>query len=117
MKRLALITAMFLTASPAFANMPPKEFDHVPTVRVIKHKVAYGQAAAMCDSILMRRFGRHDSSPARYGCTIKNRDGSKPEIVYSYDPTGKDPKMADNTLRHEYGHVNGWPANHPNALP
>lgn len=116
MKRLALPISLFL-ASPAFANMPPKEFDHAPTVKVIKHRVAYGQAFAMCDKIYMRRFGLHYPNPPRYGCTIKDRDGNNPEVVYSYDPTGKDPKMADNSLRHEIGHVNGWPKNHPNALP
>lgn len=102
-------------ATPAFANMPPKEFDHKPTVHVNKHRVAYGKAAAKCNEIYMKRFGEHYPTKPRYGCTITGEGGI--DVVYSYDPTGKDKKMAENTLRHEYGHVNGWPSDHPNALP
>lgn len=122
--RLLQCLALLLVCSPAFASMPPKGYDHPYAGKLPKHRVAYGNAYAMCDKISMRRFGTHYpmsfamiDGRKLYGCTIKNKDGTKPEIVYSYDPTGKDPKMEDNTFRHERGHANGWPSNHPNALP
>lgn len=111
---IALLIAM--VATPALANMPPKEYDHKPSVYVNKHRVAYGQAAAKCNEIHMKLYGTRYPTKPRYGCNMVSSDG-RVDVVYSYDPTGKDKRMANNTLRHEYGHINGWPEDHPNALP
>lgn len=102
-------------SSPAFANMPPKEFDHAYAGTVIPHKVKFGQANAKCDEIAARRHETR-SGFATYGCAFTAVKG-KCEIVVSYDPTGGDQKMLSNSRRHEIGHCNGWPSNHPNALP
>lgn len=102
-------------ASPAFASMPPKEYDHPYAGVIVEHKVAYGDANATCDAIAARRKETR-SGFATYGCAFTSRKG-KCEIVVSYDPTGRDKKMLSNTRKHERGHCNGWPASHPNALP
>ena len=112
----AISLALALTllgATTAFADMPPRKFDYTPKIHVVKHKVAYGQADALCKKIYKRRHGEVKHSYARFGCTIYG-DGKPPEIVYSYDPTGADKDMANNVLRHEYGHVNGWNSAHSN---
>jgi hypothetical protein len=58
-----------------------------------------------------------------YGCAMG--DDEKCVIVYSFDTPALarkqhrnyDAKIKSNVFRHEQGHCNGWPANHPNARP
>lgn len=111
-----------LTTS-ALANMPPKEFDHAFPGHIEKFLVRYGEAWAKCNEIsIARGEGPYPRSSMRigdralYGCAFVD-DETFCVIVYSYDPSGKDPLMKSNTFRHERGHCNGWPANHPNSLP
>lgn len=114
--RLITGLGIFVALSgPALANMPPKEFDHPYAGKVVEHMVAYGKANKKCDAVAARR-GETRSGFATYGCAFTAVRG-KCEIVVSYDPSGQDRKMLSNTRRHEIGHCNGWPSDHPNALP
>lgn len=108
------LIALLIMTAPALANMPPKEFDHATnrmsiaqikatytgTVKLKYKPVPFGEAPKLCPG-------------ATYGCFNPRTH----VVVYSYDPTGRDPVMDKNSLRHEIGHANGWPKNHPNALP
>lgn len=116
-----LITAfgLFVAFSiPAFAGMPPEEFDHRFPGKLIEHVVPFGQAERMCSKV-GKRLGKRRSGLATFGCSFGGKlDGvGWCEIVVSYDPGGADKRMASNTRRHEIGHCNGWAADHPNALP
>jgi hypothetical protein len=125
MFRLIVAAAVLFTSS-AFAGMPPKEYDRPYSGTLEKHLVPYGQAWAKCNEIsIARGEGAWPVSSMRigkrslYGCAMGGKlDGKKRcVIVYSYDPTGNDRKMKSNVFRHERGHCNGWPSDHPNALP
>lgn len=125
MFRLFQCLAVLLVCSPAFAGMPPKEFDHPFAGKITKHLVPYhpGSKAvvAMCKKLAVKwgsPYAGSDPLP-KYGCSFGGKLAglNYGEIVYSVDPTGADRAMKDNTFRHERGHLNGWPVNHPNALP
>ena len=112
-----LISIFFcVLASPAFAQMPPPKWDHPFSGKMIEHLVPYGKAAALCREL--NPEGDHPnmvSGRKLYGCAFWR--GETCEIVYSYDPTGLDKRMASNVFRHERAHCNGWPSDHPGALP
>ena len=107
----ALLAAMFIIPTVAFAQMPPKKYDHPFDGKLVEHVVKYGEAWKKCQQLDPSRTspkmkaGRH-----LYGCSIGGKlDGSKTcTIVYSYDPSGRDPKMKDNVFRHERAHCSGW---------
>lgn len=128
-------------SGPALANMPPKNMDLGNEVmtesqvlkvyrdhfgkrfdRITFHRVKFGGAKKACDAAYNARYGVRYPAPAMwlkpYGCNFSDQDGSHPVIVYSFDPTGKEPSMANHVLRHEFAHeLFRWPSNHPNALP
>lgn len=98
------VLAFLLLASPAWAQMPPPEFDHPFDGRLEKHAVPYKQAYRKC-----RALGRYDVSPYvdgrhLYGCQFWRGDTCV--IVYSFSKI--DRKMASNVRRHEIAHCNGW---------
>ena len=131
--RLAL--ALLLLATPALADsgLPPSKYDlglGMTTVeeiefvelgyfgwRVPLYQVPVGQARAKCDYLSMTRWGTPypaseiPGGSILYGCLIRNNDDSDPVIVISYDP--QRPELAPRLLRHELGHLMGWPGNHP----
>lgn len=124
MKSLALALALF--ASPAFADasLPPPQYDiggeaEWETVALLKEMfgadtpVLYGVAVEdvkfFCDFISIERYGTFypavtGPGETLVGCLIRDEpDYSNPAIVYS---SGK-------VLRHEVGHLLGWPGEHP----
>ena len=96
--------------------MPPPKWDHPFHGKMEKRIVPYGNAAKLCQK-LNPEGGSPDSVDGRplFGCQFWR--GSTCVIVYSFDPKGKDQKMSSNVFRHERAHCNGWPSNHPGALP
>jgi len=78
--------------------------------------VPYGTAKAECDRIHSERYATpypegNDFWNVLVGCLIRDADMGRPIIVYSYDPTR--PDLAVRLIRHEAGHLLGWPAEHP----
>ena len=127
MRTLAL--ALIVAAGPAFADssLPPSEFDvggatveEVMTAyedyfgeRPPVTAVAYGEALTVCERYLGRPYPAAQIGPGEtlVGCLIRNEwDNGAKMIVYTDDPT--DPERAPRLLRHEIGHLLGWPSNH-----
>lgn len=74
-------------------------------------RVKIGEALAECDRIQMERYRVHYVYEGRLlACLIRDFDLSRPIIVYSYAPA--DPTFAARLLRHETGHLIGWPGDH-----
>jgi hypothetical protein len=131
--RLAL--ALLLLATPALADtsLPPTKYDLGPgmtTVEEIEHvelgyfgwmvplfEVPVGQARDKCDQLSLARWGTPypaseiPGGSTLMGCLIRDNDDGNPVIVISYDP--QRPELAPRLLRHELGHLMGWPGNHP----
>lgn len=122
--KLALVLA--LIASPAFADdsLPPAKYDlggETEAEVLLNYWQAFGElppiervpineTRAACDRLSMKV--NYEPYPAALiepgrrliGCEI---DGS---IVYSFDPYN--PEHATRMLRHELGHLLGWPGDH-----
>ena len=71
-------------------------------------QIAFAEAAMSAH----RAMARIDGRPLD-GCAYPGKGFCF--IVWSFDPSGRDPHMADNVRRHEIAHCNGWPAHHPGA--
>lgn len=118
MKRLIVLLA--LVATHANAGMPPANYDKPYNGALSEWRVALGRAASKCNA-LARDLGEPANNPlmiggrSLYGCAYPYK--GECFIVYSYDPSGKDAKMADNVRRHEVAHCNGWPSWHPGQHP
>lgn len=114
----ALGTAAYVISGDAFAGMPPAKYDRPYMGELSEWRVPLGRAAAKCNA-LARDLGQPATHPARidgrplYGCAYPGKGFCF--IVWSFDPSGRDPHMADNVRRHEIAHCNGWPAHHPGA--
>lgn len=125
----AVSVAALLLVTPVLANsdLPPPQYDiggdteadalvaysdrfgnNAPPI----YGVMYGSAKAKCDTISLERFNRpYPASETMFGemllgCMIENKDRSKPEIVYTFDPA--QPELAPRIIRHEVGHLLGW---------
>lgn len=109
MKTLAL--ALALAPSLALAEMPPKHFEHEYMGALAEYRVPLGRAASKCNA-LARQFGQPATHPMKiegrplYGCAYPFK--GECFIVWSFDPSGRDPHMASNVRRHEIAHCNGW---------
>jgi len=110
------LIALMLIATPAFAGMPPAKYDKPYGGALTEWRVPLGKATAKCNA-LARDLGHPADNPrmvngrALYGCAYPLK--GECFIVYSFDPSGADKRMADNVRRHETAHCNGWPSHHP----
>lgn len=110
------LIAFMLITTPALAGMPPAKYDRPYEGTLSEWRVPLGEAASKCNT-LARDLGEVANNPYKvagrplYGCAYPY-DGEC-FIVYSFDPSGEDPKMADNVRRHEVAHCNKWPSHHP----
>jgi hypothetical protein len=112
---LTLIAALAL-ASPALADpplppvlakyftLPPVEFDHPfpGNVRIVPLPIEEVQRNCPQTSMII------------VACSYTDRVWNDC-IVYVYDLAAKAARVLEPLLRHEIGHCNGWPADHPNA--
>lgn len=122
------LLAFLLSTVPALAEMPPASMDlgshSMSEAQVIGvYREHFGHARF--DSVRLVRVPNgsawlHCFEPAKcpmFGCDLEMESGEH-VVVYSFDPTGADPYMANNVLRHEFAHeFFHWPANHPHARP
>jgi hypothetical protein len=129
--KLAIVLALLATPALADTSLPPAKYDIAPgatTVEEIEQMelayfgwkvplkvVPYGAAIYSCDVLSLTRFGtpypRSElAGGVLMGCLIRNHDNSDPAIVISYDPSR--PGLDAQLLRHELGHLNGWPGDH-----
>lgn len=130
----ALLAGSLAIATPAFADdgYPPAKYDiggqTEEETRLNYYEafgsdaapliaVPYGQAKAECDKISLERWGipytAGNDGELLVGCLLRNEDLTNPVIVYSRDSIFGDAEMANRILRHEIGHLLGWPGDHP----
>lgn len=84
--------------------LPPPEYDFPPTIVVIEHVLTSDRVDTICqEQGAPGRDGRPPGPGVHFlGCAI--RTGKTCEVW----------RIDDATIRrHEFGHCNGWPSNHP----
>lgn len=121
--------------SPALADsgLPPAKYDLAPNATTVEEveqmeisyfgelvltwQVPIGEAGAKCNELFLQRYSQPypasetaDGSTL-YGCLMRDIDMGHPQIVISVDPFR--PGLAAQLLRHELGHLAGWPNDHP----
>lgn len=135
MRRLLLALAFALTAAPALAGMiddglPPARYDiggATEAEALLNYSdafgndgapiagVPFGMAQITCDQINRQRYheayAAAEAGTVLTGCLIRNNDMSNPVIIYSIVPDR--PEFTARIIRHEAGHLLGWPADHP----
>lgn len=132
-KALALAAAMgvtvFVTPAHGDDSYPPAKYDiggatetetleNFRTVfpEIPLYRVHIDEAYSLCDGIWFQRYAeRYPASEVPFGskmlgCLIRDSDKSNPVIVYPYDPDR--PWLSNQILRHEIGHLMGWPGTH-----
>jgi hypothetical protein len=87
-------------------GLPPPQFDHVPSIPVIEHVLS---SKDIVNATCIPLIGKPAEGKMWWGCAIrKMQDGKLVCIVNRIDD--------QIVKRHEYGHCNGWPANHPTTV-
>jgi hypothetical protein len=89
---------------------PPARYDHAYSGKLVLRKIPQEQLRAACDNLFIRNHLTIRATTGMRGCSF--RKGGRCEVL-TIDRTYRraTPQAA---LRHELGHCNGWPANHPN---
>jgi len=92
-------------------KMPPAKYDHPPT---IAYSVTY------LPSKQFANLKCPGSADLMRGCTVRGKGMNGRYVAWVYVRNdlcpGRKPdacKLSQGVLRHELGHVNGWPSNHP----
>lgn len=110
--------------------LPPLQFDHVPAIRTFITYVPFGEVGALCRAHGIR--GPAIYADARSGaaallsvvtdggfemkaCSWKNVINMGFVVLPERDGGDISAEWEACALRHEYGHLNGWPATHPDA--
>lgn len=105
-----MIKAITLAMIAALA-MPPAEFAGQPRQPVAVHYVSHDTIEDKCGHSLEVSLNRLEGKQVTIlGCSILDK---KPIQIYVLNDLDKDARQ--KVLKHEYGHVNGWPWNHPKA--
>jgi hypothetical protein len=84
---------------------PPARFDHAYSGKLTVHRLPQKQVAKVCTKVV-GAFALN-----RHGCSTGDRAGRC--TVWIVDRTYMRATPL-SVLRHEIGHCNGWPADHPN---
>ncbi|RWL14895.1 MAG: hypothetical protein EOR57_31610 [Mesorhizobium sp.] len=114
MFRLAL--AALLISTPALAGKhdaswnPPARFDNAYTGKLTVIKLPQKQVVTACAKLFASYKVAAKSSFTQRGCAAITGKTSCTVIVIDKPYALATPKAV---LRHELGHCNGWPANHP----
>lgn len=99
MTRAMILSIVLLAGCGSNIPLPPTQYDHEPTRPFTDYRVPYFQVASAC-----RTFGPHLN-----GCVVPGR------IPLRIMATGLNAQDEAALTRHENGHLNGWPADHPGA--
>jgi hypothetical protein len=107
--------------------MPPPAYDHVPVIPIFIRRVPPGSIDRECrDFAAPAEIGAHGMSTAALLAEVTHGNVETKACSWRYGNLGfvVMPDMGDHgggdiwdacVLRHEYGHINGWPAAHPGA--
>jgi hypothetical protein len=106
--RNALLLVCLLLASPAWAGKtdatwnPPVRFDHPFTGKLTLYRLPQKEVVRICQNMPGASLQQHGCSQlVGNRCTV---------VIINKTFMGAAPA---SVLRHEIGHCNGWPANHP----
>lgn len=114
MLRLALVA--LLISTPALAGKhdaswnPPARFDNAYTGKLTVHYLPQKQVVVACANLFAKYKVEAKTTFAQRGCAAITGKTSCTVIVIEKIYALATPKAV---LRHELGHCNGWPANHP----
>jgi len=105
MRRVAATAILALTSACASPNitLPPPEYDHEPTRPFQDVRMPYWDIYNAC-----RTFGDLPRGRVQ-GCVVPGR------VPLRIVPGDVDAVTLAAIIRHENGHINGWPRNHPGA--
>ena len=109
--------------------LPPARFDHVPTIRTFVTYAPYGQVAGICHAHGVRGPAVFvDSGNNAAALLSRVTDGGFEMKACSWRDVanlgfvvlpnrgeGVSGEWESCALRHEYAHINGWPATHPDS--
>ena len=119
MVRVLACLLVLASASSALAGKedaewnPPARYDHPYsgelTVRYLTPEQVFPECARMLAEVNGSDRGTY---PGMRGCSVRTEKGTKCSVVV-VDRTWKK-ATPEAILRHEIGHCNGWPFEHPN---
>lgn len=117
MRGAAFIGVYLALANTAIAGKndpewnPPTRFDHVYSGRLTIRYLPQKQVVAACSKLFAQYRVAAKSSLVQRGCSAITSGTSCTVILIDKPFALATPKAV---LRHETGHCNGWPADHPN---
>lgn len=105
-----LITIALATPASAQNVIPPPEYDHAFTGKLILHKnKSPSEIKALCKGVVFPVYA--------LGCSLRFTSEFCIIMIATEDAIRAAGATPEVVLRHEHGHCNGWPKNHPNARP
>lgn len=114
--RGTIVLVCLLLASPAIAGKtdptwnPPARFDHPYQGKLTVQRLPQKQVVSACAKLFAKYKVAAKSSLAQRGCSAITSKNSCTMIVIDKTYLKATPEAV---IRHERGHCNGWPANHP----
>ncbi len=110
----AALLASTLSASASGLFNPPARYDHSPTSRVDIVRLSVRDLQKACFNkrypvATMAGCAKHLKNPDRCVIFVANR----PIVNLGLSAIVAPLVTPEMVLRHEMGHCNGWPANHP----
>jgi hypothetical protein len=95
--------------------LPPAQFDHKPRIKVIERQADYWSVDQVCRSHMGARFAQAGRSNGRFeACAIQAKQ-SCTIVIPKIDGQNIDTETQSRLRRHEIGHCNGWPNDHPDG--
>lgn len=88
---------------------PPAAYDHPYTGHMTLFQVPQRQVPSLCKQLFLSNSADIEVTPAQKGCAWHYQDNC---LVITIDRPFRGITPAA-VLRHETGHCNGWPADHP----
>lgn len=92
---------------------PPERFDHAYSGKLNLHRVPAADVTKTCKA--MADFYGYKSDMPDHGCSHLDWNKELGNFCEVIIPIGPVQRATPNAiLRHEVGHCNGWPGDHPN---
>lgn len=114
---LVVLLSLLATANAAVAGKrdpewnPPKRFDHAYSGNLTVRYLPQKQVIKACKKLFAKYNIVAETTLRQHGCAAITSDTSCTVIVINKMFALATPKAV---VRHEVGHCNGWPADHPN---
>ena len=115
--RTVLVALVLFACSSAFAGVndptwnPPRRFDHAFAGKLTIKRLPQQEVERTCRALFVKHKIPVKSLTNWRGCSLLVSKRSCIIVVVNNTFMRATPKAV---IRHETGHCNGWPANHPN---